>query len=133
MSLSPGFTSAQIRGFVFEYQRQRYGTKKDWLARQPFSKAQFMRWQKAVFNGDLERGLVPRDAGGMSPRRKRELVELSADQLRAHHEAEVAMLNERIRQLEGTNDALGKAIGLLHVLREEEPDETPETSDQNDS
>ncbi|WP_232531988.1 hypothetical protein [Microbacterium halophytorum] len=75
----------------------------------------------------------------MSSKRKRELVELSADQLQAHHDAEVAALNERIRQLEGTNDALGKAIGLLHVLREEEPDETPdeateeEASGQNDS
>ena len=40
---------------------------------------------------------------------------------RAAHEVEVAKLNERVRELEQTNEALGKAIGLLHQLSEQEP------------
>lgn len=39
----------------------------------------------------------------------------------AEHEDELKALRERVRQLEGTNEALGKAIGLLHALNEQEP------------
>lgn len=40
---------------------------------------------------------------------------------KTEHEAELAALRERVRQLEGTNEALGKAIGFLHALNEQEP------------
>jgi hypothetical protein len=52
---------------------------------------------------------------------------------RAAHEAEVAKLTAQIRQLEGTNDALGKAIGLLHAMNEQEPGEDPTISDPSAS
>ncbi len=136
MTLSPGFTNAEIRAYVFEYQQQPYGTKTAWLKGKPFSKHQFCRWQEAVFRGDLDRGLVPREGGTMTPRRKREFVEQSVEALQSAHDAEVAALSERIRMLEGTNDALGKAIGLLHAMREE-PDElatkTTRTTGPSDS
>ncbi len=124
MTISPGFTSAEIREHVFEYQQQPHGTKATWLADKPFSRDQFRRWQAAVFAGELDRGLVPREGGGMTPKRKREIVEQSVQALQDSHDAEVTALNDRIRMLEGTNDALGKAIGLLHAMREEEPNGT---------
>ncbi|CAM3364607.1 hypothetical protein PSET11_00001 [Arthrobacter ulcerisalmonis] len=40
----------------------------------------------------------------------------------AEHESEVEQLKKRIHELVGTNDALGKAIGLLHELNVSEPD-----------
>ena len=52
---------------------------------------------------------------------------------RAAHEAEVARLNARVRELEQSNEALGKAIGLLHVMNEQEPAATPTTTDPSDS
>ena len=39
----------------------------------------------------------------------------------AEHQSEVEQLKDRIRELEGTNSALGKAIGLLHELSVPEP------------
>ena len=47
--------------------------------------------------------------------------------------AEVARLSARVRELEETNTALGKAIGLLHALSEHEPENDPTRTDQSDS
>jgi hypothetical protein len=67
----------------------------------------------------------------MTPRKRREIVEESIEALQDAHDVEVSELRARIRVLEGTNDALGKAIGLLHAMREEEPEET--SDDPTDS
>jgi hypothetical protein len=48
-------------------------------------------------------------------------------------EAELAWLRARVHELEATNEALGKAIGLLHAMNAEEPDAAPTTSDLDDS
>ncbi|MFZ0835727.1 MAG: hypothetical protein WAM92_22185 [Mycobacterium sp.] len=47
--------------------------------------------------------------------------------------AELAQLRERVRELEATNEALGKAIGLLHAMNVQEPDAAPPMSDPDDS
>ena len=52
---------------------------------------------------------------------------------RAAHAAEVERLAARVRELEGTNMALGKAIGLLHAMNEHEPAATRTTTDPSDS
>ena len=52
---------------------------------------------------------------------------------RATHEAEVTKLNVRVRELEHTNEALGKAIGLLHSMNEQEPDASPVRTVPSDS
>ena len=67
------------------------------------------------------------------PPRKRTALEKSRAAERAAHAAEVANLSARVRELEDTNNALGKAIGLLHAMSEEEPAETPATSDPSSS
>lgn len=48
-------------------------------------------------------------------------------------EAELARLRARVGELEAANEALGKAIGLLHAMNAEEPDTTPTITDLDDS
>ena len=134
MSISPGFTVVEIREFVHEYHRQPHGQKGAWLARQPVSHAMLTRWSAAVYGGDLDRGLVPREGRAMTvPPRKRTALEKSRAAERAAHAAEVANLSARVRELEDTNNALGKAIGLLHERNVNEPDVIPTIQDLDNS
>jgi len=130
MSISPGFTAADIREVVHSYQLVPFGQKSEWLVGQGVSPKRLRRWQSAVFEGDLDRGLIPREGSEMTiPPDKRTVMAKLRDADREAHEAEVARLNARVRELEGTNTALGKAIGLLHAMSEEEPARTPTTPD----
>lgn len=130
MTISPGFTAAEIREFVHEYQVQPHGRKGSWLASRGVSYERLRRWRDAVFEGDLDRGLVPREGSPMTvPSSKRTAWEKERARERAAHAAEVERLTARVRELEGTNDALGKAIGLLHKVNEHEPGSTPTTTD----
>jgi hypothetical protein len=134
MTVSVGFTVEEIREFVHEYYVQPWGQRRSWLAAQGVSIGRLRRWQASVFEGDLDRGLVPRETGAMTvPPAKRTALEKARAAERAAHAAEVAALSERIRVLEGTNDALGKAIGLLHAMNEQEPDDAPQSSDPSTS
>lgn len=134
MTASAGFTAAEVREFVHEYHVQPHGRKSSWLAEQGVSYDRLRRWRAAVFEGDLDRQLVPREGSPMTvPPAKRTALERTRAAERAAHEAEVAQLSERVRELEGTNDALGKAIGLLHAMSEQEPVEAPTTTDPSDS
>ena len=67
------------------------------------------------------------------PSGKRTALEKARAAERDAQEAEVARLNARVRELEETNNALGKAIGLLHAMSEEEPATTPTRTDQSNS
>ena len=130
MTISPGRTAAEIREFVHEYQVQPHGQKTSWLAGQGVSYERLRRWRDAVFEGDVDRGLVPREGTGMTvPAGKRTAIERQRAAERAAHEAELARLAARVAELEGVNDALGKAIGLLHAMSEHEPDSAPTTTD----
>ena len=134
MSISPGFTAAEIRELVHEYDGLAYGRKRQWLVEQGFSRNVVARWRGAVYDGDLDRGLIPREGSHMTiPPGKRSAQEKARAAEQARHEAEVAELTARVRELQGSNDALGKAIGLLHSLNEEEPADTPTTPDRSDS
>ena len=122
MTMSPGFTVVEIREFVHEYQLQPHGTKGAWLAARDVSYERLRRWRDAVFEGDLDRGLIPREGGVVTvPPEKRTGIERQRARERAAQEAEVARLTARVRELEQTNEALGKAIGLLHQMSEQEP------------
>jgi DNA-binding transcriptional MerR regulator len=134
VSISAGFSVAEIREFVVEYERVPHGQKGPWLAAQGVSNGRFRRWQAAVFGGDLDRGLIPRDSGAMTvpPALRKALANVDAAR-QERDEAELAQLRERVRQLEATNEALGKAIGLLHEMNVDEPDTTPMTNDPDDS
>ena len=49
------------------------------------------------------------------------------------HDVEKDRLRARVRELEAANEALGKAIGLLHQRNEREPDEDPTTKGRSSS
>src|SRR5699024_10611564 len=122
MTGTPGYTTGEIREYVQAYDLVPHGQKGAWLARQPFSRHQMQRWRMMVFEGDLQRGLVPRKAGGGTLSRG-ERSALAQDRARekAEHEAQIQRLQARVDELEGVNEALGKAIGLLHEMSEQEP------------
>src|SRR3954447_16396084 len=120
VSISAGFTVEEIREFVHEYTARPYGDKGAWLAARGVSYDRLRRWRLAVFDGDLDRGLVPRDSSPVKiPPGQRAALERHHATERVEHEAEVARLNARIRELEEANGALGKAIGLLHSMSEQ--------------
>lgn len=121
MSISPGWTNDEIRELVYAYERQPHGTKTTWLAAQGVGDRQLRRWRNALFDGDIDAGLVPRDGRSMAPPEHRRRMA----QARAEHERELENLRDRVRSLETANEALGKAIGLLHQLNAQEPVETP--------
>lgn len=134
MSISPGFTSAEIREFVVEYHLLPHGQKGAWRAAQGVSVRQLRRWEATVFAGDLDRGLIPREGGGVRvPPAKRTALAMAQTAKQDRDEAEMAHLRARVRQLEATNEALGKAIGLLHAMNVEEPDAAPTMTDLDDS
>ncbi len=133
MSISPGFTAAEMVELVHEYHLQPHGQKASWLASQGLTYHRLRRWREAIFEGDLDRGLIPREGGGVTtpPVKRTVLAKVRAVEV-ARHEAELAHLRARVRELEETNEALGKAIGLLHARSEEEPGAIP-TNDPGDS
>lgn len=133
MSIDPGFTTEEIVEFVAEYHRQPWGQKGSWLAEQDFSSHRLRRWQLAVFDGDLDRGLIPREGGVRTPQGKRISMAKQRDARITRDEAEITRLRARVRELEASNDALGKAIGLLHERNVNEPDVTPTITDLDDS
>jgi hypothetical protein len=95
---------------------------------------QLRRWEATVFAGDLDRGLIPREGSGMTvPPAKRSALAQAQTAKRDRDEAELARLQARVRELEATNEALGKAIGLLHAMSADEPDAAPTSSDPDDS
>jgi len=126
MSMSAGFTVEEIREFVHAYQVQPFGQRMSWLAGQGVSYDRFRRWRVAVFEGDRDRGLIPRHGSAMTiPPSQRMPLERQRARERAVHEAEVARLQARVKELEETTAALGKAIGLLHRMSEQAPDVPP--------
>jgi hypothetical protein len=133
VSISPGFTTEEIVEFVAEYHRQPWGQKGSWLAERGLSNDRLRRWQSALFDGDLDRGLIPREGGVRTPQGKRISMAKQRDARIARDEAELAHLRARVRELEASNDALGKAIGLLHEMNGQEPDATPTIHDLDDS
>ena len=121
MSITPGWTTQQIRDFVYEYERRPHGTKQALLEERGVSAGQLRRWQDTVFEGNLEEGLVPRA--------EREKLSLEVRRQIARHDTvllvQIEKLETEVRELKEVNEALGKAIGLLHKLSEQEPGTCP--------
>lgn len=130
MAIAPGYTDDEVRAYVYDYERQPWGTKQAWLDARGISRHRFARWRNTVFDGDLDRGLIPREGSGMTSANQRR--RLAKHQGRDQTQAENEQLRARIEELEATNEALGKAIGLLHQLNEQEPD-SAETNEPKSS
>ena len=134
MSISPGFTSAEMVELVHEYHLQPHGQKATWLINRGLTYHRLRRWRESLYEGDLDRGLIPREGSYVStPPVKRTAIAKARAAEAARHEAELARLQARVDELEQTNAALGKAIGLLHARSELEPDTTAMTNDPDNS
>lgn len=138
MSIAPGFTNEQIREIVYEYDRQPYGTKTRWREDQGIPNNRMARWRRAVYDGNLDRGLIPRDNGAMTPssqhqRRATAHSQEAKTRRIAELEKRIAELEQTNSTLEASNDALGKAIGLLHEISAHEPDDDQEPTTPYDS
>jgi hypothetical protein len=134
LSIGVGFTAAEICELVFEYHGVAHGSKGQWLAERGLTNRQLWRWRDSVFGGDLDRGLIPRQGSAVmrSPAENTAIARRRAAE-HAAHGAEVDRLAARIHELEQVNEALGKAIGLLHERNEHEPADTPMSNDRPDS
>jgi hypothetical protein len=133
VSLYAGRSPAEIVEFVHEYYAQPHGQKARWLAGQGVTEHRMKRWRAAVFDGDLDRGLIPREGVVVSPPPERSAVAKRRAAEARRHEAQLARLQARVQELEATNEALGKAIGLLHAMNVPEPIAAPTTSDPSSS
>jgi hypothetical protein len=67
------------------------------------------------------------------PPAKRAAVAMAAAAKKDREDDELTRLRARVGELEATNEALGKAIGLLHAMNAEEPGAAPTISDLDDS
>lgn len=133
MTVSPGFTAEEIAGFVREYEAVPFGGKGEWLVQHGFSRDQFRRWRAAYLEGDLERGLVPRQHAtrrsvvARAKEAEERLVRVEAahqrevSRLQEAHGVELARRDAQIAMLEAGTVTLGKAIGLLQKLESQEP------------
>lgn len=125
--MSIGFSAEEMRDVVHEYLALPYGSRGRWLDEQGFKKTQFDRWRRMVLAGDIERGLLPRTGSRVSSEEATEVGRL-VRRLR-EVEAESAAKDERLARAlaeverhKAATAALGKAIGLLQPLHEDEPD-----------
>jgi hypothetical protein len=92
------------------------------------------RWRESLYEGDLDRGLIPREGSYVStPPVKRTAIAKARAREAARQRAELARLQARVDELEQTNEALGKAIGLLHARSEQGPGATLTTNDPDNS
>lgn len=110
------FTAAEKAEMVASYLIVKHGNKSAWLAERNLCSETMARWRRAYLFGDLDRGLIPRDTSQMSVSdgaRLRQLeLQLAAE--RQTREEEQARHRVEVERLQRMNEALGKAIGLLH-------------------
>ena len=108
---------------VAEYMMVQHGKKTAWRVERGIGSTTMSNWRRAYLFGDLEQRLVPRDTSSMSVSdgarlRQLELRLATEQEARAaeqeRHAAERRLHAAEIERLNKVNDALGKAIGLLH-------------------
>lgn len=101
---------------VAEYLVVPHGQKQAWLAQREISGSAMSNWRRAYLFGDLELELVPRDTSGMSVSdgARMKQLELQLARERSARAEEAQRHAEEIARLNQVNEALGKAIGLLH-------------------
>lgn len=128
VGLPKRFRSAGDRAaLVAEYLLLPHGRKGAWLREHDLAATTIGRWRRMYLFGDLELELEPRDTSGMTvgdgTRMKQLELELARE--RAARAKEVQRLEGEVDRLNQVNDALGKAIGLLHERSaQQEPPKT---------
>lgn len=99
------------REHVIAYLSRRHGTKHAYLTEHGLSSKAIHRWKRALADGNLEQGLIPRQTGTMTTDDIREIVKLRAqiEQLKTHltdaqDQAESAQRQLRDNQLSSAAD-----------------------------
>lgn len=90
--------------------------KRAWIKERGLTFSQMSNWRKAYIFGDLAEGRIPRDTMPMELEMSARLADL---QRRLGREMDARLAErkaheEEVARLQAMNDALGKAIGLLH-------------------
>lgn len=125
MSIAPGLTTDEVLDFVFEYDALPHGTKTAWLKKRSVSRGTLRRWQRAVYDGDISRGLIGRESGTLTTaQERRSMAHRKKDR---DKDAEIRELREQVANLEEVNVTLGKALRLLRDNEDQKPLDTPTT------
>ncbi|WP_256829833.1 transposase [Ornithinimicrobium faecis] len=116
------FSTEQKREHVLAYLERQHGTTA-YLQEHGLSYSHLFFWRKALADGDLARGQVPRHTGSMTQEDAAEVRRLEAEVERLIGERDKAVAERD--QLARAADALGKAIDVMdrHGVgsREDEP------------
>ena len=107
------FSLEEKKELVFAYGECEYGSKGEFLEGVGVSVHQIRSWRRAIADGDLDRGLVPRHTGSMN---RKEIAEIR--RLMAENEALVGQVEQmRLERdlMAQAADALGKAIGVMQM------------------
>jgi hypothetical protein len=110
------WSSVEKASLVAEYLVLPYGTKLAWLAERRITHDRMRVWRLAYLYGDLDRELAPRDTSTMSVSDAARVRQLELA-LEAEHKARLVdseRFTAELERMQQVNDALGKAIGLLH-------------------
>lgn len=119
-------TPEQKRDHVIAYLSRPHGTKGRYLAQHNLSASTIATWRRGLADGDLERGLIPRQTGRMTFKEVRENIALRAqlEEMQAKLDASearnnssdttIAKLKKNNEELHTAIDALGKAIAIMH-------------------
>ena len=108
---SRSFTLEQKREHVLAYLALRHGLKNGYLEEHQISEERIRSWRRALADGDLGAGLVPRQTGSMSKDDVAEIRRLQAEVARLEAERDKAEA-DRDRMTKAA-DALGKAIDVM--------------------
>ena len=100
------------REHVLAYVSTQYGFKGEYLRTHGITKRQMTAWRGAVADGDLARGLFPRQTGRMTDRDVAEIRRLEKEVARL--QGEVDKSRRDAQRSARTVDALGKAIDAMH-------------------
>ena len=123
MSIAPGLTTDEVLDFVFEYDALPHGTKAAWLKNRSVSRGTLRRWQRAVYDGDISRGLIGRESGALTTAPERR--SMARRQKERDKDTEIRELREQVANLEEVNVTLGKALRLLRDHEDQKPLDTP--------
>lgn len=110
------WSSVEKASLVAEYLVLPYGTKLKWLAERGISPDRMRLWRLAYLYGDLDRELTPRDTSTMkvSDAARVRQLEFALEAERKARLLDSERFTAELERMQQVNEALGKAIGLLH-------------------
>ncbi len=112
VSISPqGFTNEEKKHHVLTYAMLPQGHKGPYRDEHGVSRSQLRTWQRAMADGDLERGAVPRHTGSMTFEDAAEIKRLRAEV--EHLKNRCATAEGDADRMRAAADALGKAISVM--------------------